>query len=264
MPQIISLVLLALFQFIFSPSAFSDNPPWNYPEQSIPGGWGSVRGADPVPVLSYPYATCAVGGKQAPVDINSAGIVHKPIDSLKIRWPKFNADFFNSGHAIQVQPVDSYDGFTKVARESFELIQAHIHTPSEHRLDGKTFPAEVHFVHMRNDGQVIVLAIVIEEGAANTEIQKMLDNTPNTPDVPTHNKTNIQMDLARILPKKTKSFFNYLGSLTTPPCSEGVLWYIFDHTITLSSAQIAQLRSFYDHNNRSIQPLNDREVDSNT
>lgn len=242
----------------------ADTPEWNYPEQTIPGGWGSIRGADPVPVLSYPYATCAVGQKQAPINFTSSEIIHKPSNPLVIHWPKFTADFFNSGHAIQVQPSGSYNGFIKNGRETYALIQAHIHTPSEHTRDGANYPAEMHFVHMRNDGQVIVIATAIEEGAENLELEKMLANTPNTQGVPTHNPTTIPMDLTKLLPKKTSSFYNYMGSLTTPPCSEGVLWFIFDHAITVSTQQLIQLKAFYNNNNRDTQPMNDREIDSNT
>jgi carbonic anhydrase len=110
---------------------------------------------------------------------------------------------------------------------------------------------------------MIVVGLMIERGDANGEIQKMLDNTPNTPGTATHNQTTIPFDPSKILPKATKKFYTYAGSLTTPPCTEGVNWYIYSSPISMSVTQLDALRGFYEGNNRNLQPLNGKQPVTN-
>lgn len=250
-----------------SANTYADSPHWTYAEQDLSGGWGAIEGTGtPVP-LNYPYAECAIGARQTPVDIGTA--VKTPImNAPSFNWQPFAADFYNTGHAIQVQPADAttYTGTTKIGRDVYPLVQAHLHSPSEHTINGKKFDAEMHFVHARSDGHVTVVGLLIKaakSGVPNAQIQLMLDNTQNIPDAQTHNPTDIVFDPAALLPKGSRNFFAYSGSLTTPPCTEGVNWYVYEKPITMSSAQLEQLRTFYSDNDRDTQALNGRQVLTN-
>lgn len=247
-------------------SVQAESPHWDYGMQDQPAGWGAIEGTATPPPMNYPYAECAIGTRQTPLDIADAR--RTPVlNGLTFNWKPFAADFFNTGHAIQVQPVTpiAYSGTTKVGKDSYPLVQAHLHTPSEHTLNGKKFEAEIHFVNVRGDGRLAVVGLLIELGAFNPQIQLMLDNTINNPGEKTHNRTAILFEPKKLLPKGagTGKFYTYSGSLTTPPCTEGVNWYVYEKPITVSAAQLIQLKSFYDGNDRHPQPPNGRQVVTN-
>lgn len=260
------IIALIISGVISTPTVFADSPHWTYEEQDQPAGWGAVEGTGTPPPMNYPYAECAIGTKQTPVDISVTK--KEPIlNGLAFNWKPFAADFYNTGHAIQVQPVDPkvYKGTTKVGKDIYPLLQAHLHTPSEHTLNGKKFEGEIHFVNIRNDGRITVVGLLIEPGAFNPQIQLMLDNTINKPDEKTHNPTSIVFEPKKLLPKGVGSgkFYTYSGSLTTPPCTEGVNWYVYEKPITMSAEQLAKLKSFYEGNDRHLQSLNGRELVTN-
>lgn len=264
MKNIVAASTLFAVALSISLCAHADSPPWNYEDQGQPGGWGAIIGNASPPPMNYPYAECAIGNKQTPVDIGNAAKTPL-INGLSFNWKPFTADFYNTGHAIQVQPVEAtgYKGTTKVGKDVYPLVQGHLHAPSEHTVNRQKFAAEMHFVNIRNDGRITVVGLLINEGKENLEIQKMLDYTPNTPEVKTHNPTNILFEPRKLLPKGNGKFFTYSGSLTTPPCTEGVNWYVYQTPITMSAEQIEKLRSFYDGNDRDIQSLNGRELVTN-
>lgn len=264
MKNIVAASTMLAVGLVINVGVYADSPHWNYEEQGQPGGWGAITGNDTPPPMNYPYAECAIGTKQTPVDIgNTAKTL--VLNGLTNNWKPFTADFYNTGHAIQVQPVDAstYKGTTKVGKDVYPLLQAHLHAPSEHTVNGQKFSAEMHFVNIRNDGRITVVGLFINEGAANEQIQLMLDNTPNTPEVKTHNPTSIVFDPRKLLPKGNGKFFTYSGSLTTPPCTEGVNWYVYQKPITMSPEQLEKLKSFYERNDRDIQSLNGRELVTN-
>lgn len=262
----IKLLALALSTSLWQVSVHADSPSWTFADQDQPGGWGAIEGSETPPPYNYPYAECAIGGSQTPVDIGN--VKKTPVmNGVTFNWKPFQADFFNTGYAIQVQPVDAsaYSGKTKLGKDSYPLLQAHLHSPSEHTLNGKRYEAEMHFVNVREDGRLAVVGLFLEVGKPNEQIQLMLDNTPNTPDQKTHNPTSIVFDPAKLLPKGAGSgkFFTYSGSLTTPPCTEGVNWYVYEKPITLSSSQLQALKDFYDGNYRYLQDLNARQLVTN-
>jgi carbonic anhydrase len=215
-----------------------------------------------------PYAECSIGSHQSPVDLSS--ISHeRPSDSLRIDYKRdMSPDFFNSAHAAQVNLPSTYPDKLFVNRDAFPLIQFHFHAPAEHVIGSKTFPAELHFVHIRADGKMAVLGVLLDAQGdkENTELQKVLDNMPRTP--ATHDtNSGAQLRLSALLPTNKVRFFSYAGSLTTPPCSEGVDWYVLAEPLKISNNQLAELVSFSQylegaglHNNRFPQNLNGRVV----
>jgi len=262
----IHVCALSLATLIVSPSLAVSAPEWTHQVQET---WGALEDTtQTVTPLMYPYAECSIGGHQSPVNLDS--MTHeKPSDSLRIDYDKdFSPDFFNSGHAAQVNLPDNYPGKLFVNRDAYPLIQFHIHAPAEHVIGTQTFPAELHFVHIRPDGKMAVLAVLItaKGDTENAEFQKIIDNMPHTP--ATHDtSTNVQLRLRELLPKHKEHFFSYAGSLTTPPCSEGVNWYVLSEPLTISVSQLTELVDFSQYleglglpNNRLPQNINGRVV----
>ncbi|SFL40465.1 carbonic anhydrase [Nitrosomonas aestuarii] len=241
--------------------AFS-GPHWNHEEQAH---WGAIEDTSQTEVpLMYPYAECSIGKHQSPIDFAAAEINNeKKLNELRIWYDIDIAPiFFNSGHGVQVNTSLDYRGEIEVGEESYPLIQFHFHEPSEHVVGDKKFDAELHYVHVREDGKILVLAVVIEEGKESTTFQTILDNTPGNGGDQNEN-TGIKIDPASLLPSSYHhrgDFFSITGSLTTPPCSEGVAWYVLPEPITISTAQLEQLKRFYTSNARQPQDLNGRVV----
>jgi carbonic anhydrase len=146
-----------------------------------------------------------------------------------------------------------------IGNEKYSLLQYHIHAPSEHVINGKSYPLEIHFVHGTPDGKLAVIGVFAEEGKANSQFDTILDYAPENHDgfaAPMMRFINPSL----LLPTNKKSFYLYAGSLTTPPCSEGVNWYVMKNPIQLSKDQIVRFEKFYANNARHSQPLNGRQV----
>jgi carbonic anhydrase len=250
--------LVALSGLISLPASAA--PHWTHADQA---DWGAIDDLSQSQApLMYPYAECGIGSHQSPVDLSGEANSEK-LNMLEIQYVKDTPDFFNSGHAVQVITSASYKGVLKIGNDIYPLTQFHFHAPSEHVIGFKTFPAELHFVHVRPDGRIAVLGVLLKEGAANPAIQTILDNVPatTTPPEPAHNtNSGVALNPKRLLPEHKSHFYTYAGSLTTPPCSEGVSWYVLAEPVEASTAQIAQLEGFYKDNNRWPQNLNGRTV----
>lgn len=245
-------------------SAAMAAPHWNHEEQAE---WGAIEDTSQTVVpLNYPYAECSIGTHQSPVDFAEARIDNtRKLNDLEVWYDVDRPVFFNTGHAIQVNTSSNYKGELKIGEESYPLVQFHFHEPSEHAVGGERFPAELHFVHVGQDGRLIVLGVAIKIGEENATMQTILNNMPNTAGSQNENASGIQIDPTTLLPPLYRQSFDYIslaGSLTTPPCSEGVQWYLFLDSITISASQLDQLRGFYANNARVPQKLNGRTVSS--
>lgn len=240
-------------------------PHWDHGEQA---GWWSIEDTSKDLPMKYPFATCGVGQHQSPIDLGTATFDNtKKLNKLQASYPIDAAPiFFNSGHGIQVNTSNDYKGELKIGEESYPLIQFHFHEPSEHVINGKPFAAELHYVHVGDDGKLIVVGVAIDVGAENNPaFQTVLDNVPQEA---SGKKTdaNITINPSALLPAALDpsdlDFYSFAGSLTTPPCSEGVQWYLLSKIITISAAQLEQLKSFYSDNARSPQNVNGRVLSS--
>jgi carbonic anhydrase len=229
---------------------------WGYEADNGPGRWGS---------MNPEWALCAEGSEQSPIDL--AGATEAELPEAEIHTPgdqeveMLNQEgvlgALDNGHTIQ---VNSRTGETlTVGHETFALVQFHFHAPSEHTVDGQHFPMEMHFVHQARDGALAVLGVLIEEGAENPGITPLWEQLSAAPGKET--TVRIPADFAdHIFPEDATGIFHYDGSLTTPPCSEGVEWYIRRTPTQFSKDQIAAFTAVYDHNNRPVQPLNARTL----
>lgn len=222
-------------------------PHWTYEGEEGPEHWGE---------LAPEYATCADGSAQTPIDIT--GAVDADLADPEFSYTVKSATVINNGHTIQANAAEgntvSVDGVTS------PLKQIHFHSPSEHVIDGKAAAAEVHFVHKTDEGAITVVGVMIVEGSeANAVWQPYLDAMTTAKG----DETAIELDWAAMLPA-VHTTYRYVGSLTTPPCTEGVQWLLMTEPVSLSKDQIAQLTAAYEGNNRPVQSLNGREIELDT
>lgn len=227
---------------------------WSYEAADGPAKWAS---------LSPAYATCGSGKSQSPVDLTPANakgdssIVKLAYNMTALRMTHYEQvdDIIDNGHTIQISVVEG--GSLTTTKDNYELKQFHFHTPSEHTLDGKHYPMEVHFVHQSKAGNLAVIGMFVEEGADNTELAKLLNHLPAAKGESVH-RPDVTLNPAAHLPSELPSL-NYSGSLTTPPCSEGVEWFVHRHPRSAGKAQIAAIAERIGSNNRPVQPINGRE-----
>lgn len=208
-----------------------------------------------LPATSLAADICSLGERQSPIDLPAASVAN--LSHLGFHYDETALEVENTGSTIEV-PIEP-GSFLKIGKESYELIQFHFHTPSEHRVQGEELPMELHFVHRNALGELAVVGVFMKEGRHNDFIQKIWDHMPahaGTADVHT------DINAVRLLPRE-RDFFRYAGSLTTPPCSEGVKWSVMSQPIEVSAAQIAQFRAVFPLNARPVQPLNDRPISTN-
>jgi len=167
---------------------------------------------------------------------------------IEIAYDDTASNIVDNGHSIQV----THGGKARMNGRTFALRQFHFHAPSEHTIDGVSFPLEAHFVNKAQDGRVAVLAVFFDVGASNKAFDTVLYNVDNKLGAMT-------LDPSQLMPTN-KSYYHYLGSLTTPPLTENVEWYVLQYRMQISEQQLREFQLLYDHNNRAIQPLNERVV----
>lgn len=222
---------------------------WGYEGDGAPEKWGE---------LAKENAACSEGKYQTPIDIKE--VVQAKLPVLKLNYPAASAAVVNNGHAIQVNMKQQND-FLMLDGVKFTLRQFHFHAPSENHINGKSYPIEGHFVHTDDKGHIAVVGVMFEIGKPNAAIGSILSQVSEKEDnaVDLAAPVNIQA----MLPAR-HSYYRFSGSLTTPPCSEGVAWMVLKTPVTVSSEQEAQMRAaVHQHNNRPLQPLNGRVIVGN-
>ncbi len=212
---------------------------WSYQDEDGPAHWAT---------LSADYHMCAAGAMQSPIDL--AGVNASGDVSLKLDYTPGDVSIVYNGHTVQAnfEPGRA----AAIDHRNFELLQLHFHTPSEHVKSAKPFPIEVHFVHATGAGELLVLGVLFVEGEANAELTTILDALGTR-----HGPVKTTLDPNGLLPHDL-SVFRYMGSLTTPPCSEGVNWHVAKSHISASAEQIVQLHQVLGENARPVQPHNNR------
>lgn len=217
---------------------------WSYVGEQDPSHWGD---------LAKDFSLCKQGKNQSPVDLSDSLVTHS--HTIKLQVTKTLVAIENNGHSIQVSPVNK-DNILLINQKKFMLQQFHFHTPSEHTFKQKHFPLEGHFVFQADDGQLAVVAVFFVQGKSNPVLHQLEQQILNKGEK--YSLTEA-IDLAKLFPKN-KKHFRLTGSLTTPPCTEGVNWIIMQQPITATSQQIIWLEQSMGHNNRPLQPLNARFI----
>lgn len=229
-----------------SPMAYSaGGAHWTYSGHEGPEQWGT---------LAPEFAACAAGKNQSP--INLTGFIEANLPAIKFDYSTAATDILNNGHTIQ---ADFKPGSTiSVDGKTFELKQVHFHSPSENQINGKSYPMEGHLVHADKDGNLAVVAVMYEEGKDNKGIAGLWKQMPDA----AGSKLVLAATVngADLLPEN-RDYYRFNGSLTTPPCSEGVRWLVMKNPVSASREQIEHFAHVMHHpNNRPIQPVNARPV----
>ena len=229
-------------------------PHWGYGEGDGPARWAQ---------LNPEWATCNSGRRQSPIDLHQAKATEKEPLRFSYRPASFQIarhehvlDFLDNGHTVQVNWDEGSNA--RVGDHEYPLVQFHFHAPSEHTVDGKHFPMELHLVHQDADGNLAVVGVLIEEGAKNAAYDVIWSNLPEAPGETRHLE-DVILEVDELVPDAGGTW-RYEGSLTTPPCSEGVRWFVTERPVSLSKEQIAAFTSHYSSNNRPVQPTNNRIV----
>lgn len=230
-------------------SLTAEKSAWNYEGETGPEFWGS---------LSKDYALCQEGTQQSPIDI--ANVLVSDIDTINFNYSPSALNILNNGHTVQIN-YDKGSSIT-IGDKEYQLLQFHFHTPSEHALGGELAEGEVHFVHAHKtaegETQLAVIGIMIYEGKENVAFADVIANLPEHK---SEEKTieEVKVNAENLLPAN-RQVYRYTGSLTTPPCSEGVNWNILIEPVSMSAKQLEALTKVLHNNNRPLQDLNKREI----
>ncbi len=229
-----------------APAAIKPQAPkvfWGYTGNTGPKHWGS---------LSSKFSACTHGLSQSPIDlVPSEGATVKPI---LFDYRATPLSITHTGHTVQVsyQPGSAI----KIGSKVYELLSFDFHTPSEHTLNGVRSEMEVHFVHRAKDGQIAVVGVLLDVGAFNVHLEKIWKRMPARESAEQIYR-DVMINAADLLPKR-KKYFRYMGSLTTPPCSEGVHWYVLETPVTIGEGQAKRFQAAVGENARPLQTLNNR------
>ena len=214
---------------------------WDYSKNG-PTHWGEFS------------KTCSKGKAQSPVNIVPGKSIQMNTKYTLTLHEDIHttAKVIDNGHSIKVTPKEG--GTIELHGETFKLLQFHFHGKSEHTVDGKRYDMVAHLVHQNpKTKQLAVIAVFFEEGKNNPVLDNILGGL----------EKEIRIDPADLLPADTQHYFHYVGSLTTPPCSENVQWYLLKQPVTASKNQIEAFRHYYVDNERPIQELHNRKIEAN-
>lgn len=237
------LSMLGMCLGVLCANAYADSK-WSYQGEGAPEHWAK---------LNQDYNRCN-GFNQSPINITQT--IKSDIAPLKFNYHATAQSMLNNGHTIQVNFTDGGD--LHLDGDIFHLKQFHLHTPSENQIEGKSYPLEAHFVHMNKQGALAVVGVMYAEGLQNLSLAKLWNQLPK--EINTEIQLSQEIQAAEFLPKQ-QQYYRFNGSLTTPPCTEGVRWIVFKDIQTASSEQIKAFAALMQHgNSRPIQPVNARII----
>ncbi|MDR7308133.1 carbonic anhydrase family protein [Rhodoferax saidenbachensis] len=220
---------------------------WAYEGDVGPQAWGKLK---------PDFNVCALGKRQSPINIEDGNTLQGPAEPLLFNYTASNGTVLNNGHTIQVDVQG--DNTITVRGSRYKLLQFHFHTPSEEQVNGKRAAMVAHLVHKNDDGQLAVVAVLLEPGVANPLIDKVWTYMP----LEVNDRVRMPrelLNLNELLPTDQR-YYQFMGSLTTPPCTEGVLWTVLKQPMQISRAQYKLFTQLYANNARPVQALNGRPV----
>lgn len=217
---------------------------WSYSGENGPQAWGALKPE---------FAACAKGSRQSPIDIREGIAVN--LEPIEFDYHASNFAVIDNGHTVQVNVAPGNS--IQVLGRRYELLQFHFHRPSEERINGRQFDMVVHLVHKDPAGRLAVVAVLLERGSAHPLVQTIWNNLPLEKGEEVAARATI--DLNHLLPQE-RGYYTYMGSLTTPPCTEGVLWMVMQQPATASPEQIGIFARLYPMNARSLQSTSGRLI----
>lgn len=222
--------------------------PWSYEGASGPEHWGDL---DPE------YAACNIGKEQSPIDIRNPKKVHLP--AIRFEYKSGPLKIINNGYtAVRVNYAPGNGNFLFVGDQRYELTQFHFHHPSEEYVHGMPYEMVAHLMHKSSDGKVVGVAVLLKAGRANAIVQQLWKYMPKTQGKE-ELVAGVEVNPTGVLPRDT-SYYTYMGSLTAPPCTQGVTWFVLRTPMEISAEEISAFAALYPHDVRPPQPLNGRVV----
>ncbi len=217
---------------------------WSYEGETGPAAWGKINSA---------WTKCGAGNRQSPIDIRDG--IKVELEQIVFDYKPSSFSVTDNGHTVEVDV--SPGNYITVQNRTYELIQFHFHRPSEERINGKSFEMVVHLVHRDAEGKLAVIAVLLERGKAQETIQAVWNNLP----LEKHDTVSpsVVLDVNDLLPER-RDYITYMGSLTTPPCTEGVLWMVMKQPVQASPAQMAVFSRLYPLNARPVQASGGRVI----
>ena len=242
-----ALVLLSLVALLITVSnAFAEGKKhWGYVGEEGPVHWAE---------LAPEFGLCSSGKNQSP--INLVNFIEAELPDIEFKYTSEASEILNNGHSVQANFAPG--SAISIEGNTFELKQVHFHTPSENQIDGKSFPMEAHFVHVDGKGNLAVIALFFEIGQANEAMAALWSQMPDKAGEKLQLSSKVKA--SDLLPKN-RAYYRFNGSLTTPPCTEGVWWLVMKNVVSASKEQVDQFSRVMEHpNNRPVQPINARPV----
>jgi len=247
--RILAVVGAASFATAATVSLAAEAGNWGYAGATGPAKWAT---------LSKEFKACKAGeeSKQSPIDIPDAKARKGDLPGLLFNYKAAPLKVVDNGHTIEV--IYPSGSFVSIDGKHYELQQFHFHKPAEEKIDGKGHEMDAHLVHKGPDGKLMVIAVLLDAGKENKTIKAIWDNLPK------EKGKEVTVDAVKINPidllPTDKGYYTYAGSLTTPPCSEQVTWYVLKSPVQISSDEISRFGRIYPNNARPIQPFNDRDI----
>lgn len=245
-----NMMLAGVSALLVTTSGFASGAHWGYEGHGGPAHWGD---------LASEYTMCKTGKAQSPINIDTktAAEGHNGQKSvLKFDYSAMADNVVNNGHTIQVNMKKGSSVLINGAK--YNLVQFHFHSPSEHEVNGKPYDMVAHLVHANDKGQLAVIAIMFRKGHENKELKKVWANLPGHSGGK-HSLTAMHVNPANLLPTRA-AHYHYTGSLTTPPCSEGVNWNVMATPVEASAEQIAAFVKLFPKSVRPVQGVNHRKI----
>ena len=217
---------------------------WDYAGDDGPDAWGKLRPE---------FNKCATGARQSPIDIR--GGIAVDLEPIKFDYRPSTFSVIDNGHTVQVN-VEPGNSITITGRR-YELVQFHFHRPSEERINGRQYDMVAHLVHKDVDGKLAMVAVLLDRGSAQAIVQAVWNNLPL--EKGDEVRAGGRIDLTQLLPDDRR-YYTYMGSMTTPPCNEGVLWMVMKQPVPISVDQVAIFSRLYPMNARPIQQADGRLI----
>ena len=223
-------------------------PDWSYSGERGPSHWSDLDSA---------YARCASGQLQSPISIETAATLFQPCTPLRFRYRSSSLRLVNDGNALRL----GYDrgSYLLIDGLSYELVELRFHVPGEHAIDGRILDGEIELIHGNNRGDIVIVSVPIEAGSrANQTLRRILENAPLTAGKNAYAR-NIGVNAVFLLPTR-RSYFRYEGSMTRPPCEEGVRRFVLDTPLEIAASDLARLAQVVGFNARPLQQIGSRQV----
>ena len=230
-------------------SAAAGTAEWSYTGANGPENWGVIAPA----CAATPQST------ESPIDIEIDSLAASPVTPFTMSYTPAEFEVENIGYTVEAIPLDTTQNSITLGDTAYYLQQFHFHAQSEHQLNGRHAPLEMHLVHRSDSGELAVLGVLLDSGAPNEPLTDLFDSIPGQENEDEPTALTDAIDLTKVFPADGE-LAQYQGSLTTPPCTEGVRWNVFLTPVNIADEQLAAYSTVFSNNSRPVQPLNGRAV----